>query len=58
MAAAYKHEVRVVSFDRRRSKARGLLSHRRAQQAVTVGAATCGDFVGKAVSTRPSIALE
>ena len=45
-------------FNRRRSKAKGLLFHRPAQQAVTAGPATHDNIVGNTDSTRPPIALE
>ena len=45
-------------FNRRRSKAKGLLFHRPAQQAVTAGPATYDNIVGNTDSTRPPIALE
>jgi hypothetical protein len=44
-------------FNRRRSKARGVLFHSLAQQAVTVGPATYDNIVGNIDSTRPPIAL-
>ena len=45
-------------FNRRRSKARGLLFHRLAQQAVAVGPATYDTIVGNTDSARPPTALE
>src|SRR5664279_4128641 len=45
-------------FNRRRSKARGLLFHRLAQQAVAVGPATYATIVGNIEDTRPLAALE
>lgn len=45
-------------FNRRRSKARGLLFHRLAQQAVAVGPVTYNTIVGNAQQTGPRSALE
>ena len=45
-------------FNRRRSKARGLLFHRLAQQAVAVGPATYNTIVGNTEPTGPPSALE
>jgi transposase-like protein len=45
-------------FNRRRSKARGLLFHRLAHQAVAVGPATYDTIVGNAEPGRPHAALE
>jgi transposase-like protein len=45
-------------FNRRRSKARGLLFHRLAQQAVAVGPATYATIVGNIEDTRPLAELE
>jgi len=45
-------------FNRRRSKARGLLFHRLAQQAVAVGPATYATIVGNVEDTSPLASLE
>jgi len=45
-------------FNRRRSKARGLLFHRLLQQAVAIGPATYDTIVDDTDSTKPPLGLE